>query len=129
MIKLETHCHSLGGSTCAKSPNEILVEDYIRAGYGGVVITNHFSVYSYSYHKGEIQAEKVRFYFSLVENLREQFKPLGIKVFSGVEVRIPDSANEGAQEYMIYGVTAKDMTDNKPLFYYSQVELFRFADL
>lgn len=45
-----------------------------------------------------------------------------------MEVRIPDSANEGAQEYMIYGVTEKDMTDNKPLFYYSQEELFRFAD-
>ncbi|MBP5308931.1 MAG: hypothetical protein J6Z34_07355, partial [Clostridia bacterium] len=128
MIKLETHCHSLGGSHCATSPNEILVEDYVLAGYGGVVITNHLSVYSYAYHKGETHAEKTRFYFSLVENLRKQFMPFGVKVFSGVEVRIPDSADQGAQEYMIYGVTEKDIMDNKPLFYYSQEELFRFAD-
>ena len=66
MIKLETHCHSIGGSGCATSPNEILIEDYVKAGYGGVVITNHISRVSCAYHKGETHAQKVRFYYSLI---------------------------------------------------------------
>ena len=86
MIKLETHCHSLGGSHCATSPNEKLIEDYVRAGYGGIVLTNHISEVTYKYQKGETHGEKVRFYFSLADNLREQLKPHGIKLFCGAEI-------------------------------------------
>lgn len=129
MIKLETHCHSAGGSGCATSPNEILVEDYVKAGYGGVVITNHISRGCYEYHKGGTHAEKVRFYYSLIENLRELFKPKGVKVFWGSEIRVvPENGSVYGEEYTVYGITEKDMFDNKPFFTFTQEELFRFAE-
>lgn len=128
MIKLETHCHSLGGSGCATSPDEILVEDYVKAGYGGVVITNHISRVSYDYHKGETHAEKVRFYYSLIENLTEQFKKHNIKVFWGTEVNVVCDRSQGYQEFTVYGIPEKDMFENKPLYTFTQEELFRFAE-
>ena len=128
MIKLETHCHSFGGSLCATAPNEILTDAYVRAGYGGIVITNHISQVSCDYHKGETHAEKVRFYFSLIENLTEQLKKYNIKVFWGSEVSVVCDRNNGYQEFTVYGITEKDMTDNRPLFTFTQEELFRFAE-
>lgn len=129
MIKLETHCHSLGGSPCATSPNRILIDDYVRAGYGGVVITNHIAKGSYAFLQGETHAEKIRFYFALIETLREQLKPFNIKVFSGSEVRvIPENGSVFGEEFMVYGITEKDMTDNKPFYTFTQEELFRFAE-
>ena len=128
MIKLETHCHSLGGSPCATSPNEILIEDYVKAGYGAIVITNHINKPSYDCHKGETHAQKVRYYFSLIENLTELLKPFNIKVFSGTEVRTVCDGKGGYQEFTVYGITEKDMADNKPLFTFTQKELFRFAE-
>ena len=128
MIKLETHCHSLGGSPCATSPNGILIEDYVKMGYGGIVLTNHISRASYNCHHGETHAEKVRFFFSLIERLTEEFKPFNVKVFWGTEVSVVCDRNIGYQEFTVYGITEKDMTDNKPLFTLTQEELFRFAE-
>ncbi len=128
MIKLETHCHSLGGSHCATSPNDILINDYVQAGYGAVVITNHISKGSYEYHKGETHAEKVRFYYSLIETLKERFKPYNVKVFWGTEVSVICDRSKGYQEFMVYGINEKDMSDNKPLYTLTQEELFRFAE-
>ena len=129
MIKLETHCHSLGGSHCATSPNEKLIEDYVRAGYGGIVLTNHISEVTYKYQKGETHGEKVRFYFSLADNLREQLKPHGIKLFCGAEIRVlKQDGSLSGDEFTVYGITEKDLFDNKPLFTFSQEELFRFAE-
>ena len=128
MIKLETHCHSLGGSSCATSPDEILIEDYVKAGYGGVVITNHISRASYDYHMGETHAEKVRFYYSLIEKLTEKFKPHNVKVFWGSEIGVVCDRSAGYQEFTVYGITEKDMFDKKPFYTFTQEELFRFAE-
>ncbi|GEM_PF-2037909 len=128
MIKLETHCHSLGGSDCAIADNNTLVKKYVQAGYGGIVITNHVSKSSYDFNKGKTHAEKVRFYYSLIETLREELKPYNIKVFYGSEVNVVCDRSAGYQEFTVYGITEKDMMDNKPLFTFTQEELFRFAE-
>ena len=129
MIKLETHCHSLGGSGCATADDNTLIEKYVSAGYGGIVITNHFSRDNYDYLKGDTHAEKVRFYYSLIDTLRERLKPYGVKVFCGAEIRIvPENGSVHGEEFMVYGITERDMTDSKPFFTYTQEELFRFAE-
>lgn len=128
MIKLETHCHARYGSPCATSPDEILIEDYVRAGYGGIVLTNHINKPSYDCHKGETHTEKVRFYYSLIENLTEKLNKHNVKVFWGTEIRAVCENNVGCQEFTVYGISEKDMADNKPLFTLTQEELFRFAE-
>ena len=129
MIKFETHCHTLGGSGCATTDNKTLIEKYVNAGYGGIVITNHISKDCYNYHKGETHAEKVRFYYSLIENLREEISPFGVKVFCGAEIRaVPEGGSVYGEEFMIYGIIEKDMFDNKPFYTFTQEELFRFAE-
>ena len=129
-MKLETHCHSLGGSYCADGKLDELVLRYKEKEYDGVVITNHISdcVY-FGCHKGETHREKVRYYFSLYEGVKERLKKVGIKCFYGAEVRVlPLAGKPYGDEFMVYGITEKLMADSKPFFTFTQKELFEFAD-
>ena len=69
MIKLETHCHSKGGSGCAHAPAEVAIEAYKMAGYGGIVITNHIHPEPYREYRGGNHKEKMDFWFSLADKL------------------------------------------------------------
>ena len=128
MIKIETHSHSLGGSYCATTDNKTIAERYVKSGYSGIVLTNHISNDAYNYHKGNTHAEKVRFYYSLIDTLRDELKPYGVKVFWGTEITVVCDKSKGYQEFTVYGISEKDMYDNKPFFTFTQEELFRFAE-
>lgn len=127
MIKLETHCHTKGVSPCADCDDDIMVKKYADAGYGGVVITNHLSEYSYSRLTGDSHKEKTDSYFNGYHNVREKLIKAGLKVFWGVEVRAYYKGGEFA-EYILYGLDEKDMYDNPPFYTFTQRELFLFAE-
>ena len=44
MFKLETHCHTSEVSGCSRLPAVQLVTQLKRSGYGGAVITDHFTM-------------------------------------------------------------------------------------
>ncbi len=126
MIKLETHCHSLGGSGCADTAPEVIAEEYFKAGYGGIVLTNHYAGGPFESYPGENKKQKLDFYFSLVQKFRDCCAKYGIKVFYGAETRAVRKT--GYSEYMLFGFEEKFLYDNKPLFEYTQEEMFRIAD-
>ena len=124
MIKFEMHAHVKGGSTCAKSDAEQLVQDYVKSGYGGVVITTHYDNYNYfNSLVGQTHKEKIDNFFSLFDKTKEKAEENGLKLFYGVEVR--DSLGT---EYMLYGFKRSFLYDNKPLFTFDQKELFKMAE-
>ena len=128
-MKLETHCHTLGGSHCADGDRDVFVSVYKNAGYGGVVITNHFSRDSYDYIKGDTKEQKIRYYFSLLEDMKERLIKSGLKCFWGTEVRaMPENGADRGEEFTVYGINEKMMYDNRLLFEFTQKELFEFAD-
>lgn len=124
MIKFEMHAHSKGCSRCGHAGAENIVEDYIKQGYGGIVITNHIDEYNYvNTLVGETHKEKMDCFFSVFDNIKDLGEKHGLKVFCGVEVR--DCYNV---EYMLYGFKRELLYDNKPMFTYSQKELFEMAE-
>ncbi len=125
MIKLETHCHTKGASPCADGGYETLADKYASNGYGGVVITNHISPYSYDHFQGDTHKEKIDYYFNCYREIKDVLNKRGIKTFWGTEVRINI---EGFAEYVLYGLEEKDVYDSAPLFTFTQEELFRFAE-
>ena len=129
MIKLETHCHTKGTSSCADADEDYLVREYVKAGYGAVTVTNHVSVACFPYYPGESKAEKIRFYFSCYERMREKFSAVGIKTFCAAEVRcVPENGRSVGTEYTVVGITEKMMADNPYLFTLTQRQLFSFAE-
>lgn len=127
MIKIQTHCHIKGGSRCALATADDLIKDMLGAGNGGAVITNHYCYNYYKDYPGETQKEKLNYYFSLVRDVEKRAENTGLKIFYGAEVRIklPDDL---FAEYILYGFEEKFLYDNKPLFEYTQEELFRLCD-
>lgn len=127
MIKIETHSHSAGGSRCGTVTSEQLIEEYLKAGYGGVVLTNHYCRSYYSKYPGQTHKEKIKFYLSLRDDLQEKAKKFNFKVFTGAEIRVVTPLDTYS-EFMIYGFDDSLLYDNKPLFELTQKELFELSE-
>ena len=127
MIKLETHCHSLGSSACGTTAPEIIAEEYAKAGYGGIVLTNHYAKAYFTEYPGAGKKEKLDYYFSLGEKMKECCENNGLKFFLGAEIKTVVSG-EGYSEYILLGFDKNFFYDNPPLYELTQRELFRLAN-
>ena len=127
MIKLEMHLHSLGGSSCAQERPETILEIYKKAGYGGIVLTNHYGKNHFELHKGESKKEKIDGYCALYHDFKKKANELGIKTFFGAEITAYDPENYFS-EYLMYGLTEKILYDAPYLYELTQKELFEFAN-
>ncbi len=125
MIKFEMHAHSKGSSKCAVCDIKTLIDEYKKAGYGGIVLTNHYDVYNfYNTLPAGTFKDKNDFFFSLIEQAKEYGKEQGIKVFWGAEIR-----SGYGTEYMLIGLNKETFYNrSKPLFSYSQKMLFDLAE-
>lgn len=127
MIKLETHCHSIFGSGCAKCEPQYIAEKYAKAGYGGIVLTNHYCKVCYDDYPGRTHRQKLDFYFSLYKKFENSCESFGLKSFLGAEVRAVTQVFE-YKEFMLYGFDEKLFYDNPPLFRLDQKKMFEFAE-
>jgi tyrosine-protein phosphatase YwqE len=111
MIKIETHCHTIGTSKCADCENQTMIKAYKDAGYGGIVVTNHFDYNSYiNCMEGQTHEQKVESFFNAIEDFFNECKKANLKCFWGVEVK----TNSGV-EYLVIGLD-KNSFLKKPLF-------------
>lgn len=125
MIKLETHCHTYLSSGCADNDDNDTIAKYVKAGYGGVVCTNHFSKGVYEYNlKGQTHKEKIDSFFNFIDEFKKKCNAKGLKCFWGAEIRSTDDG----QEYMIIGLPRDVYYLEPPIFTYSQKQLFELAE-
>ena len=100
MYLLETHVHTAGVSFCATSTPEMVVESYVKAGYHGIISTNHINYCTYKHMEEKSWEEKVAYfmtgYHALVKAARGR-----IDVLLGCEINLRGEAND----YLVYGVT------------------------
>ena len=108
MYKFDLHCHCAEGSFCAKASLKELIPAYKKAGYDGIVLTNHF-----------IRDMIGRFgdYRSLVENQWQthlQAKAVGeacgLTVLFGFEFRYQ------YYDFLVYGLSPDFLLANPDLF-------------
>ncbi len=123
MIKIETHAHT-GGSWCALCGLEEIFKHYKSFGYGGIVVTNHYSYAEYKSHECESYRDYAKYFFSLIESAIEIGKKYDMKVFYGAEVKL----NSDKTEYMLYGFDKNFLLDNANLWEFTQEQLFKIAN-
>jgi hypothetical protein len=127
MIKLETHAHCQELSFCAHADVDRLIKDYITAGYGAIVLTNHYCKRFFELYKGETKKEKLDFYFKVYDEFSEKCKKANIKAFLGTEIMAYSPSGE-RYEFTYYGFDRSLFYDNKPLYELTQKELFYLAE-
>lgn len=98
--KLELHCHSRDVSTCASVDADTIVQKYKQAGYSGVVLVNHLSVYSFGHMKEASWEDKVEYYINGYRKLKIAAEGNDFDVLFGAEVRFHENAND----YLVFGM-------------------------
>ena len=82
---LETHLHTKTSSACSSLRPEVAIKMYKKAGYDGVIITDHFMTGNTSVDKTLPWEEQVDSFFEGFEQAKAAGEIEGIKVFEGLE--------------------------------------------
>lgn len=100
--KIDFHTHTRPASPCSDiSPSE-LVDRYIKKGFDGIVLTNHFIDFLL---QSEDAKEAADIYLNDYHETRREGEKAGLKVYLGMEARFTDNCND----YLIYGITEEDV--------------------
>lgn len=103
-MKVELHCHTREGSLCGRLPSAEVVTLHKKAGYDGLVVTNHFNLENLEVFSGNFR-EKVDQWLDGYRLARETGEQCGVKVFFGLEARNTANYND----YLIYGITPEEI--------------------
>ncbi len=117
---VETHAHTKGGSPCAKVPAYDVVKAYAKAGYGALIITNHFN--DDTVPKPVLSPRQaVDHYVDLYRQAEEYGRELGIEVWFGIETCI----SGGPEDFLLFGAQPDILYENPFMYRMTQEELFR----
>lgn len=110
MYIYELHQHTAAVSACAHESPEEVVRGLKKAGYAGVVLTEHFYHGNTAVRRHQAWEDFVRPYEEAFERAKKIAKKLDFDVLFGIEEGVG-----GGKEVLIYGIT--------PAFLYAHPEL------
>lgn len=99
LYKYETHLHTSEVSACAVSGAREMVRAFWKAGYAGIVVTDHFITERRDIAAGWTWEKKMRFLHSGYELAAAEGERLGIRVFFGWEMPGPRG-----EDYLTYNL-------------------------
>ena len=122
----EMHFHTKNTSNCANVPAEIAVEEYIKAGYDGIVVTDHLSPSTFMKYGRELLPWKKKIDFFLRGYKAAKKTANGrIPVLLGMELRFRTS--EGDNDYLVYGITEDFLYNNPNLLELNSRKFYELA--
>ena len=83
--KYELHCHTSESSRCASSTGAEMADFYKKAGYTGLIITDHFLNGNTTVPKDLDWEERIELYCKGYENAKKRGDEIGLDVFFGWE--------------------------------------------
>lgn len=86
MYRYETHLHTNIVSACSRFSPEEVVEKYVRLGYAGIFVTDHYLRGNASVPKDLPYEERVERYFDGYRAVKKCAEGSGLSVFCGVEI-------------------------------------------
>lgn len=108
----EIHYHTPYTSSCGKLYPDKAIPEYIKKGYSGVVVTDHFH-HDYFKSLGDISwKEKVDCFLEGYRKTKEYCKNKDFVVLLGMEIRFEGSIND----YLVYGFDEQFLYDNENLY-------------
>lgn len=98
--KYEIHAHCKEVSRCAVIPVKELIEEYKKAGYSGIVLTDHYSPMTFNPSEFFNKKKAIDHYLRAYRDAK-QYETEDFTVLLGVELRFYATVND----YIIYGVS------------------------
>lgn len=119
-MKIEMHSHTSETSPCGSVPADTAVREYARAGYGGMVITDHFNSSILESFPGSAR-EKVDRYLAGYDRAAETGAKVGVTVLLGAESCIVG----GPEDFLIYGIGRDFLYEYPRLYAMTQQEVYK----
>ena len=121
MYRYETHLHTSIASACSRFTPEEIVEKYLRLGYAGIFVTDHFLRGNSSVPKDLPYDERVKLYFDGYRAVKKCAEGSGLSVFCGVEV------SHWGTDFLFYGLGEKWYIENPDIMTEPPREMCRRA--
>lgn len=121
-MKTDTHTHTSGVSFCSEVTPEEYARLYREAGYGSVILTNHYSR-MYMFRYADTWDEQIKIYLNEYHKAKEAGDRAGIPVWLGAEVAI-STPQSPYIEFLLYGADEQFFLANPCLYDKSQKELY-----
>jgi len=100
---IDPHVHTAETSHCGRVPAARLVELYVRAGYDGIIITDHYTRDFFNNGRTGAKQEwpaQIEAYMAGYRLAEQAGQAAGLKVFSGLELKFDGLPND----YLVYGL-------------------------
>lgn len=122
MYKYDLHTHTNAGSLCGVSSPEEMVAAYAKAGYSGIVITDHFICGNTCVPRSLEWTKRIDAYFSAYERAAKAAKEFkDFTVFFGAEY-----AYAAGHEILIYGAEKKFLYEHPEI---ENADIFALCEL
>lgn len=117
-MKIDMHCHTFPVSKCAVLEYNDVIDNKIKAGYDGMVLTNHIQP---GYFRHE---DYYNFMLKHIDEFHKAYdygKAHNFLVIFGVEVTINDG---GYSDWLLYGISEEFLLKHLDLHTYTQKQLY-----
>ena len=114
MYKFDTHAHTRESSICADISASDLVDLYIKAGYSGVCITDHYDRRTFLPRSCKSWERYIDCFLKGYRKALEYGNQFNFTVLLGAEIKLCDSDND----FLLHGITEQFLYDNPSLYDY-----------
>ena len=123
MYKIELHLHTKYASGCGKMDAEEIVRAYAKAGYSGIVVTDHYNRKTIRYPQMLPLGNDLHGFLEGYYRVKKAGESLGLKVYRGAEIRFDESPND----YLLYNYPDELLTNPDALFSLSLEKFIRLS--
>jgi len=130
-FRYELHCHTIEGSRCSGMTAAEMVQFYLKQGYAGICVTDHFSG-STTVPEGTCWEERIDRYMTSYETALAAAQGTGLSVFFGIEYsilqhgtdRMQGNPNITGNDFLLFGLTREWLKANEAAFNQGPQALF-----
>jgi len=121
-FKYETHLHTRGPSACGVTEPEDYIDVYKKAGYSGIIVTDHFFNGNSGIDRSLPWNEKIEAYCSGYERALKAAEGKDFDVFFGIEY------NFEGDEYLLYGLDKEWLLKHEDIMTQTHEGLFKMVN-
>jgi predicted metal-dependent phosphoesterase TrpH len=120
LYKYETHLHTSEASACASSTGEEMALAHKKAGYTGIIVTDHFFNGNTSVPENLPWSERIELFCKGYENAKKCGDEIGLQVFFGLEYGVEHS------DFLTYGPDKKWLIEHPEIMDMNLCDYIRF---
>ena len=124
MIRYDLHVHTSEVSGCGMVPGARMAELYAQAGYGGIVITDHFTRYQ-RFAGEQDPRRRADAFLAGYRAARRAGEALGLTVLPGLELRF----DHGDEDFLVFGVDEEWIYAHSDAYHLGRKAFHRLAQV